>query len=194
MAARLITRDDLLKRIASSFERHGTGYADTKRAYNAQCGELQRQIKTRQDQGSSMACSQQQLSEAVWLVHYTDDWKRVDEQLARVKAGIDSPCLTHTIAGGVFTDNTIETYYYGVRFFDTLGYWRRDKRFWLVGEPPGTPSPYELCRSLQAGFARIRDKSEEAEEVEWILAIAISETARNAPSAPAGAARQEGRQ
>ena len=88
-------------------------------------------------------------------------------------------CLADTIDDGAFKDNTVDGYYFGVRFLDTIGYWRDEKRFWLIGEPQGKPAPYDLCRSLNEAFQKIRDGSEEAEEVDWILRIAISQTEKS---------------
>lgn len=91
-------------------------------------------------------------------------------------------CLTEAIEAGAFKlngDDPLETYYFGARFLDTIGFWSRDNLFWYVGDPPrpaGTPSPYELCRTLAVAFAKHDDKSEEAGEVNRILKTAIAQT------------------
>jgi hypothetical protein len=87
-------------------------------------------------------------------------------------------CLTDAIRDGTFVqgdEDPVETYYFGVRLLDTIGFWRTDKRFWYVGDPPvpaGSPSAHALCRSLKRRFLEIDNHSGEANEVLSILTAA----------------------
>jgi hypothetical protein len=113
-------------------------------------------------------------------------WPHMDwDQKARVRIEIAAMlkwCLTEAIQSGVFklTDTPREIYYFGVRFLDSLGFWRDSDRFWYTGAlrlPEGVPTPYDLCRSLRQEFAeKYDDKSEEADEVLRVLKAAEAET------------------
>lgn len=85
-----IARDDIIKEIRAAFTRRDPRYPD-KRAYlDGKAGELQTRIATRERAGEAMTCSQQKLDEAVWLVHYTDDWRRAETELAAAETSLDA--------------------------------------------------------------------------------------------------------
>jgi hypothetical protein len=84
-------RSELLKRIRAAFSARDENYSKTRKMYDSICSRLQSEITQREKTyrvGESMTCSQQMLNEAVWLVHYTDKWRRVDRQIAKVKASL----------------------------------------------------------------------------------------------------------
>jgi hypothetical protein len=95
-------------------------------------------------------------------------------------------CLTDAIdADGAFIvgsgDVPVETYYFGVRFLDAIGFWSAGKRFWYAGDPPLPPNrtPYDSCRSLKKAFVQLDDKSPQANMVLRVLKTAIAETSKD---------------
>ena len=84
-------------------------------------------------------------------------------------------CLTSSLQGDHFqpSDMTvIESYYYGVRFLDTIGLWDPARRFWHNGPiplPQGVPSADEIRANLRGGFAKVKDSSEYSQTIAEIL-------------------------
>jgi len=107
---------------------------------------------------------------------------RKDEARAEIAAMLDW-CLAESVDGDGFKSrggSDLDAYYFGVRFLDRVGFWDKSKRFWSRRDPslpPGTPTPSDLCRRLQRGFARLNADSEEAETVRSLLATAVCMTA-----------------
>ena len=84
-------------------------------------------------------------------------------------------CLTSSVSGDGFKldgESPIDSYYFGVRFLDRVGFWDPAKRFWsraLPSLPPNAPGPAEVCKRLTRGFETLKDTSEEAATVRAIL-------------------------
>ncbi len=93
-------------------------------------------------------------------------------------AGMLAWCLTSGLpdpAAAAAGPSMLDTYYFAVRFLDRAGLWDTAKRFWLHKKPAlptGSPAPHDLALRLQAGFAKLRDNSEEADTVRELLRIA----------------------
>ena len=76
-----IDRDDVLSQIADRFTARHTDYADQRRTRKKRLGDLEKQLAAKQDARHPMACSEQILLEAGWLLNYSDDWPRADKRL-----------------------------------------------------------------------------------------------------------------
>jgi hypothetical protein len=111
-------------------------------------------------------------------------WPRMtgDQQL-RVRNEIGAMldwCLTESVSGDGFLvqdESAIDTYYFGVRFLDRIGFWDPSKRFWSQTPPSlpsGAPTPHELCERLQRGFDKLNDASEEGATVKMLLKVACA--------------------
>ncbi len=61
------------------------------RLYGSAYGELHAAILARQARGQNLDCSAQILSEAGWLIQYTNQKARVDKRLADLRASLDLP-------------------------------------------------------------------------------------------------------
>ncbi len=87
-------------------------------------------------------------------------------------------CLTKSLGDEEFSPDggsILDAYYFGIRFLDRVGFWDPSKRFWLhklPDAPAGTPTPHDLCKRLQRGFAKLKDASEEGETVRDLLRVA----------------------
>ena len=90
MDNRYVVRDDLLNQIRAAFKARRSDYSQKRAAYDDRCTDLQEKIE-RLAKDRFMGCSQQMLDEAVWLVHYTDDWARAEDQIARTAASLEQP-------------------------------------------------------------------------------------------------------
>lgn len=68
-----------------------------------------------------------------------------------------------------------DTYYYGIRFLDRLGFWDAARRFWSRRPPPlppGINSAGALARRLSIAFEALLDESEQSQTVRNILRTA----------------------
>jgi hypothetical protein len=76
-------------------------------------------------------------------------------------------CLKESVQGDTFDGApSDESYYFGVRFLDRVGYFDDTKRFWTKGKlnvPTGALEPYELATRLYAGLERTVNKSNMAD-------------------------------
>ena len=107
-------------------------------------------------------------------------WPHVDRALrARARGAITDMlrwCLTSSVEAGRFAGPAPhDAFYFGVRFLDRVGYWDPRRRFWGPGEvpePPGSPAPADLARSLAASFATLADTTERGDTVRAILGVA----------------------
>jgi hypothetical protein len=84
---------------------------------------------------------------------------------------LSNDCTEFKAAG----DTELDSYYFGVRFLDRIGFWDRAKRFWLqtgLKIPAGLPTPNEICKQLKRGFEELEVDSETADNVKDILDIA----------------------
>lgn len=61
------------------------------RLYGSAYGALHKAILTRQSKGEDLACSAQILTEAGWLIQYTNDTARIDRRLADLRRSLDLP-------------------------------------------------------------------------------------------------------
>lgn len=103
-------------------------------------------------------------------------WKQAPDYRDRMRKEIQELitwCLTKSLQYDQFgTDRTIDSYYYGVRFLDRIGFWDETKRFWRndnIPLPPGCPSPETIRQRLLLGFKFVDDGSEYCETVTQIL-------------------------
>jgi hypothetical protein len=92
-------------------------------------------------------------------------------------------CLKTSVQNDAFDgDPSDESYYFGVRFLDRVGYFDDTKRFWTKGHlvvPHGALGPYDLAQRLRAGLERTVNKSNMADHALKILSAAMR---LNAPS------------
>jgi len=97
-------------------------------------------------------------------------------------------CLTTSVQGDTFDgDPSDESYYFGVRFLDRVGFFDDGKRYWTKGRlevPERTPGPYELAARLHSGLSRTVNKSNAADHALRILSAAMR---LNAPTEHLGA-------
>jgi len=97
-------------------------------------------------------------------------------------------CLDHSVEDDGFgeADDSVDGYYYGVRFLDQVGLWDASNRFWTNQDSalPNSDVAYELATRLQRGFARVRDGSAESETVGEILDRALRLTAAPGQTSP----------
>jgi hypothetical protein len=103
-------------------------------------------------------------------------WKKAPDYQDRMRKEIQELltwCLTKSLQYDQFgTDRTIDSYYYGVRFLDRVGFWDKAKRFWRDDDiplPPDCPSPETIRQRLLLGFKFVDDGSEYCETVTQIL-------------------------
>jgi hypothetical protein len=110
----------------------------------------------------------------LFLYGWGEMTERQREQAKNEIAAMLAWCLTKSVTGDGFDpvgDSAVDSYYFGVRFLDRIGFWDPAKLFWTdtLTLPDGAPSPSELCRRLAAGFAKLNDGSEEGRTVRKIL-------------------------
>lgn len=92
-------------------------------------------------------------------------------------------CLTTSLQGDQFTPSdgmtTVDSYYYGVRFLEVVGFWKPADAFWPKGPlpvPRDAPQPRALAQRLLNKFVNggVDDGSESAEETKRILNAALA--------------------
>lgn len=118
-------------------------------------------------------------------------WRIISPELrARVRVEIQKLlawCLTQSLQGDEFVRtpdmSRVDSYYYGVKFLDAVGFWKQAKAFWTDGAPmplpPDTPSSQDLAACLLAKFSKeVDDHSEAAETTIEILTAAQGPSAR----------------
>jgi len=90
-------------------------------------------------------------------------------------------CLRHSVKGDGFgpADDSVDGYYYGIRFLDQVGVWDAGNRFWTDESSvlPASESFHKLAVRLRRGFSRVQDVSAESETVGEILDRALRLTA-----------------
>jgi hypothetical protein len=101
------------------------------------------------------------------------------DQKDRVRVTIKSMlawCLRDSVTGDSFDDDpSDESYYFGVRFLDRVGYFDEDKRFWTKGAlelPTDAPQPFALATRLHDGLARQNNTSNMADHAKKLLDVA----------------------
>ncbi len=75
-------------------------------------------------------------------------------------------------------DNTIDPYYFGVRFLKLAGFWNRADRFWWNSElnwKADWPDPMQVARCLLDAVRQLRDSSETAQAVIEMLQNILTE-------------------
>lgn len=86
-------------------------------------------------------------------------------------------CVTTSAADGCFDgDRSDESYYFGVRFLDRIGFFDTGKCFWTrapAALPPHAPSPGALASSLMTGLSATNSRSELAQDAAAILRRAL---------------------
>jgi hypothetical protein len=111
-------------------------------------------------------------------------WPHIDtKRKGYVKTAIQKMliwCVTEAIEkdGGFKSEGGLlaNTYYFGVRFLDKVGYWDPMKRFWGRDLPKfkDCPSPAGLAKRLKDLFAKLNDPSSEGETTRTILRMAAA--------------------
>lgn len=81
---RHILLSDIQKMIEREFERNDPKYTATKSKFAKRLEVLTTQLVALENQGENMACSDQILIEARWLLDHTTDWARLDAALDRL--------------------------------------------------------------------------------------------------------------
>jgi hypothetical protein len=79
-----IKQSKIEKIIERGFKLSDPNYIVTRSAYAKRLKALTTQLIALQKQGKDMACSDQMLVEARWLLEHTTDWARLDTQLAKL--------------------------------------------------------------------------------------------------------------
>ena len=83
-AQRRVEVSEIATMIARDFERNDPNYIATKSNFAKKLGLVTTQLITLQNQDQNMACSDQLLIEARWLLQHTTDWGRLDAQLGKL--------------------------------------------------------------------------------------------------------------
>jgi hypothetical protein len=82
-------------------------------------------------------------------------------------------CLTESLRDDQFgSERSIDSYYYGVRFLDRIGFWDKARRFWRSDDiplPQGCPPAEKIRERLLSGFKLVDDGSEYCETISQIL-------------------------
>ena len=86
-------------------------------------------------------------------------------------------CITESLtADGTFDcDASDESYYFGVRFLDRVGFFDESKRFWTKGVPDlprGAPEPGDVAARLAAALKSTGNESNTADDAMKILRTA----------------------
>ncbi len=83
-----IDRDDVLGEIAAQWTARHADYAENRRKLKKRLGDLEAQLLGKQDAQHPMACSEQILLEAGWLLNYRDDWEHAKKRLDTLEASL----------------------------------------------------------------------------------------------------------
>ncbi len=83
-----IDRDDVLGQITAQWTTRHPDYAERKRELKKRLAELSHRLDAIQDAGHPMACSEQRLLEAGWLLNYRDDWDYARARLDALEASL----------------------------------------------------------------------------------------------------------
>jgi len=118
---------------------------------------------------------------------FKNAWQGIDEavhQQARPELQkLLNWCLTTSLQGDQFAPSdgmtTVDSYYYGVRFLEVVGFWKPAGAFWPQGPlqvPPGAPQPPTLARRFLDKFVNggVDDGSESAQETKRVLNAALA--------------------
>ena len=118
-------------------------------------------------------------------------WKYAPELQARITAEIQAMvdwCMTKSLDGDRFRHpdgSPLDAFYAAVTFLRQIGFFYPNaSRFWTTADPipvpAGTPTPYELCRKLKAGYQSMNPTGADAETVLAVLDDAIAHTTPSA--------------
>jgi hypothetical protein len=114
-------------------------------------------------------------------------WPALDEPLRKqvrpVLQEVLDWCLTRSLNGDRFNDaglTDVESYYFGVKFLNVIGFWKPESAFWPEGPlqvPAGTAKPQIVARRLLDRFAaEVDDHTEAADTTKEVLNAALSGT------------------
>jgi hypothetical protein len=110
------------------------------------------------------------------LILLTSGWEatmRKNEVARKLQMLLDW-CLTESLQSDYFATPdgklTSDSYYYGVRFLEDIGFWGKGPPFWPMKPVAGAPDPTALAQALFRKFVRaVDDGSQLAEQVKTIL-------------------------
>ncbi len=103
-------------------------------------------------------------------------WKQAPALQPRIAAEIQAMvdwCMTQSLDGDRFRNpdgSPLDAFYDAVCFLRQIGFFYPNaSRFWTTADPipvpPGTPTPYALCRKLKAGYQSMNPTGPDAATV-----------------------------
>ena len=98
-----IKQSTIEKIIERDFKLSDPNYIVTRSVYANRLKALTTQLIALQKQGKDMACSDQMLVEARWLLEHTTDWARLDAQLAKLARSLQATTGISQISSPVRT-------------------------------------------------------------------------------------------
>jgi hypothetical protein len=118
-------------------------------------------------------------------------WKQAPALQARITGEIQAMvdwCMTESLDGDRFRNpdgSPLDAFYDAVCFLRQIGFFYPNaSRFWTTADPilvpAGTPTPYELCRKLRAGYQSMNPTGPDAVTVFSVLDDAIAQTTPSA--------------
>ena len=144
-----LERLDVRALINREFEQYDQAYVAHKTQRKQRLDALKRKLASSEQSGKLLACSRRMISEAEWLLNYTAEWPRLDQQLATAEQSLANEdqdfALQQTWDGswGACFNAWFEKLDATVDFLGGLD---------MLGEarPAGLPYPFEILRRIDS--------------------------------------------